>query len=319
MKNECLLTRNKLKIYIAGIKGMLGTSLEKLALEQGYTIFGKSSRELDLTNRESVFAELTKIQPDVLILAAAKVGGIGGNIENPVAYLSTNLQISVNVLDACFAAEVPKVIFVASSCIYPRNSTIPISEGTLLTGPFEPTNEPYSLAKMAGIKLVNAYRSQHKLKWVSVLPTNLYGPNDNFNEKTSHVLPSLMARIHKAKIKKNTEVKIWGDGSPMREFLHADDAAGAIFTVIEKYDSDIPVNIGTGKDISISELVKELSNIIKFDGNLIFDQSKPNGVMRKLIDSTTITSLGWAPKIEIKQGLQSTYDWYQRNEKSLRQ
>jgi len=303
-----------MKVYIAGINGMLGSSLANLAKEKGHSIFGKSSSELNFTHREAVVDELLKIQPELILLAAENVGGFGVNINDPVSYLSSNLQISVNIIDACFKAKVPKLVFIASSCIYPRNSEIPIREGNLLAGPFEATNEPYSLAKMAGIKLVSAYRKQYGLDWVSVLPTNLYGPKDNFNEQNSHVLPSLMSRIHNAKIKGAKKVNIWGDGTPRREFLYVDDAASAIFTVLEKYSSEVPINIGYGQDISISNLAITLSSIIKYKGEFIFDVSKPNGVQSKLLNSALINSLGWIPKVCLSEGLEATYEWFLNNQ-----
>jgi GDP-L-fucose synthase len=301
------------KIYIAGINGMVGRSLKDKLSENGIEIRGKSSIDLDFKNRENTFADLNDNKPDVLIIAAAKVGGIGANSLNPVGFLSENLQIQTNLLDAAHAARIPKVIFLGSSCIYPKYSPQPIKEECLLKGELEPTNEPYALAKISGLKLVQAYRRQYGHNWITAMPTNLYGPFDNFDSNNSHVLPSLMRKFHDAKINNLEFVNIWGDGTPMREFLHSTDLADAILTLIEKYDDISPVNIGSGQEISILGLAEMIKQITGFDGELHFDRTKPNGTPRKLLDLSKINKIGWYSRIPLEDGIRETYQWYLHN------
>ena len=289
---------------------MVGSALKNLASSQGHEVFGKSSSELDFRERYLTFSELGKIKPDCIIIAAAKVGGIGANIENPVKFLSQNLQISINLIDAAFEAQVPKLIYVASSCMYPKNSLEPINEDQLLTGKFEETNEPYSVAKMASLKLVETYARQYSLNWSTVIPTNLYGPRDNFNEKESHVLPSLLARIHSAKARKLPFVEIWGDGTPRREFLFVEDMARALMKILNSNLESQSINIGSGSETTISELVIKLVDLIGYDGQIIYDNKKPKGIQSKFLDSTKVRALGWSPEVGLDEGLMRTYDWY---------
>ena len=302
-----------MRIYIAGITGMVGSALAEEALKQGHEVMGKKSRDLDLTNRDAVFAELAIIKPDALIIAAAKVGGIGANSNFPVDFLSTNLQIQTNLLDAAHYAKIERVLFLGSSCIYPKFAPQPIPESALLTGELEPTNEHYALAKIAGLKLVDAYRKQYGYKWISAMPTNLYGPRDNFDVESAHVLPALIHRFHIAKVHKAHRVEIWGDGSPLREFLHVEDLATACLVLLQHYDGSIPINVGSGDECSILELAQNIATVVGFKGEIAFDKSKPIGTPRKLLDAKYLNNLGWNPKIKLMDGLISTYTWFLDN------
>ena len=302
-----------MRIYIAGINGMVGSAIAEEAIKQGHEVIGKSSKDLDLTQRELVFAELMSEKPDALIIAAAKVGGIGANSAFPVDFLSVNLQIQTNLLDAAHAANIEKVLFLGSSCIYPKFAPQPIPESALLTGELEPTNEAYALAKIAGLKLVEAYRKQYGHKWISAMPTNLYGPRDNFDLETAHVLPALIHRFHNAKVKEISEVTIWGDGTPLREFLHVEDLASACLMLLDKYDGSIATNIGCGQESSIFELAQSIATVVGFEGAIVFDKTKPNGTPRKLLDSHFLNNLGWKSQIDLKDGLTSTYAWFLNN------
>lgn len=292
---------------------MVGSAVAEKAVEQGHVVIGKSSIELDLTNRAAVFAELTAIKPDALIIAAAKVGGIGANAIFPVDFLSANLQIQTNLLDAAHAANVERVLFLGSSCVYPKFAPQPIPESALLTGELEPTNEPYALAKIAGLKLVEAYRKQYGHKWISAMPTNLYGPRDNFDLESAHVLPALIHRFHSAKVRELPEVEIWGDGSPLREFLHVADLASACLMLLNEYDDSVAINIGSGEEISILELAKSIAVVVGFEGAIVFDKNKPIGTPRKLLDTHFLNKLGWKSQINLKDGLISTYTWFLNN------
>lgn len=303
-----------MRIYVAGIKGMVGSAIALEAKAQGHEVFGKSSKELDLTDRVQVFAELATIKPDALIIAAAKVGGIGANSSLPVDFLSTNLQIQTNLLDGAFAADITKVLFLGSSCIYPRLAPQPISESALLTGELEKSNEPYAIAKIAGLKLVEGYRKQFGRHWISAMPTNLYGPRDNFELESSHVLPALIHRFHSAKIANANEVQIWGDGTPLREFLFVEDLARACLMLLEKYDENIAINIGSGDEISILELSKLIAKIVGFQGQITFDSSHPNGTPRKLVDCSKISKLGWSSLVSLEDGILKTYNWFLEND-----
>jgi GDP-L-fucose synthase len=302
-----------MRIYIAGINGMVGSANAEEAKKQGHEVIGKSSKELDLANRDAVFAELNAIKPDALIIAAAKVGGIGANSSFPVDFLSVNLQIQTNLLDAAHAADIERVLFLGSSCIYPKFAPQPIPESALLTGELEPTNEPYALAKIAGLKLVEAYRKQYGRKWISAMPTNLYGPRDNFDLESAHVLPALIHRFHNAKVKELSEVTIWGDGTPLREFLHVEDLASACLMLLDEYDGSVAINIGSGQESSILELAQSIATVVGFEGLIVFDKTKPNGTPRKLLDSHFLNNLGWKSQIDLKDGLTSTYAWFLNN------
>ena len=302
-----------MRIYIAGINGMVGSAVAEKAVEQGHVVIGKSSKELDLTNRAAVFAELTAMKPDALIIAAAKVGGIGANAIFPVDFLSANLQIQTNLLDAAHAANIERVLFLGSSCVYPKFAPQPIPESALLTGELEPTNEPYALAKIAGLKLVEAYRKQYGHKWISAMPTNLYGPRDNFDLESAHVLPALIHRFHNAKVRDLPRVEIWGDGSPLREFLHVADLASACLMLLNEYNDSVAINIGSGEEISIFELAKSIAVVVGFEGAIDFDKNKPIGTPRKLLDTHFLNKLGWKSQINLKDGLISTYAWFLNN------
>ena len=293
---------------------MVGSAIALEANAQGHEVFGKSSKELDLTDRVQVFAELATIKPDALIIAAAKVGGIGANSSLPVDFLSINLQIQTNLLDGAFAADIPKVLFLGSSCIYPRLAPQPIPESALLTGELEKSNEPYAIAKIAGLKLVEGYRKQFGRQWISAMPTNLYGPRDNFELESSHVLPALIHRFHSAKIANANEVQIWGDGTPLREFLFVEDLARACLMLLEKYDENIAINVGSGGEISILELSKLIARIVGFQGHITFDSSHPNGTPRKLVDCSKISKLGWSSLVSLEDGILKTYNWFLEND-----
>lgn len=297
-------------IYVAGINGLVGSAIATEARLQGHDAMGKSSKELDLTDRTAVFAELHAAKPDSLILAAAKVGGIGSNSSMPVDFLSINLQIQTNLLDAAHSANIEKVLFLGSSCIYPKLAPQPIPESALLTGELEPTNEPYAIAKIAGLKLVQAYRQQYEHRWISAMPTNLYGPRDNFDLESAHVLPALVHRFHDAKVHGANGVKIWGDGTPLREFLYVEDLARACLLLLERYDDSIAINVGSGREISIHDLAILVAKAVGYTGEISFDTNRPNGTPRKLLDSTRITQLGWKPHVGLEAGVASTYDWF---------
>ena len=303
-----------MRIYIAGINGMVGSAIAEEAKKQGHEVLGRSSKELDLTDRNAVFTELTATKPDALVIAAAKVGGIGANSNFPVDFLSVNLQIQTNLLDGAHAADIEKVLFLGSSCIYPKFAPQPIPESALLTGALEPTNEPYAIAKIAGLKLVEAYRKQYGHSWISAMPTNLYGPRDNFDLETAHVLPALLHRFHNAKSKGLSEVTIWGDGTPLREFLHVQDLAVASLALIDKYDSSVAINVGSGEEVSILELAQKIAQVVGFEGEINFDKSKPNGTPRKLLDTSSLKNLDWKAQVDLTNGLVSTYDWFLNND-----
>ena len=292
---------------------MVGSSIVRKFRDEKIEVFGKSSNELDFTNREETFRELKKVSPDVLIIAAAKVGGIGANSTYPVEFLTINLQLQINLLDAAHAAGIKKVIFLGSSCIYPKFAPQPIPESSLLTGPLEPTNEPYAIAKISGVKLVDAYRKEYGHNWISLMPTNMYGPNDNFDIETSHVLPGLLHRFHLAKIQGQSEVKLWGDGTPLREFMHVDDLAKAIFHLLEIETKESLFNIGSSSELSIFDLAKLIARTVGFEGKIAFDSEKPNGTLRKLLDSSLIKKTGWKAEISLEDGIKSVYDWYLNN------
>jgi GDP-L-fucose synthase len=302
-----------MRLYIAGIHGMVGSAIAAEAKKQGHEVLGKSSKELDLTNRDAVFAEMNSVKPDALVIAAAKVGGIGANSTFPVDFLSVNLQIQTNLLDAAHAANIKRVLFLGSSCIYPKFAPQPIPESALLTGELEPTNEPYAIAKIAGLKLVEAYRKQYGHKWISAMPTNLYGPRDNFDLESAHVLPALIHRFHNAKVNNLADVAIWGDGYPMREFLYVDDLAKACLKLLADYDDSVAINIGSSQELSITDLAKTIADVIGYTGKIVLDSSKPNGTPRKLLNSEKINLLGWKAQIDLRNGIEKTYDWFLNN------
>ncbi len=274
--------------------------------ERDVDTVGWSSSELDLRDRDATFDALLSARPQVMVMAAARVGGIMANATHPVDFLNDNLRIQTNLFEAAHAADVERVVFLGSSCIYPKLAPQPIPESALLTGPLEPTNQAYAIAKIAGIEAVNSYREQYNRRWISVMPTNLYGPGDNFDLNSSHVLPAMIRKFHDA----DDVVTLWGTGTPRREFLHSDDAASAILHLIEHYDGDQHVNIGTGEDISIRELAALVAEVVGFDGRVEWDTSKPDGTPRKLLDVSRLKGLGWAPRIGLRDGVAATYEWF---------
>ena len=289
---------------------MVGSAVARAAKNTDHQVLGKSSNQIDFTDRSTTFSEIALASPDILVIAAAKVGGIGANFKFPVDFLSINLQIQTNLIDAAHLNNVKKVIFLGSSCIYPKFAEQPILETSLLNSPLEETNEPYAIAKIAGLKLIDAYRRQYGREWISLMPTNLYGENDNFDLAQSHVLPALMNKIHAAKTAGADEVTIWGDGTPLREFLHVNDLADAILFMSSQKSDENLFNVGSGEEITILELAELIGEVIGFEGKFIFDENKPNGTPRKLLDSSKINSLGWKAEIGLRDGLIKTYDWY---------
>jgi GDP-L-fucose synthase len=300
-----------MKIYVAGHRGLVGSAIVRAIESTGkHTWLGRTRAELDLLNRQAVFNFLETEKPDAVIIAAAKVGGIHANNTYPVQFLSENLQIEANLMDAAHAADIGKLLFLGSSCVYPKFSPQPIKEEYLLTGELEKTNEAYALAKISGLKLVQAYRSQYGYNWISAMPTNMYGPGDNFDLENSHVLPALIRKFDDAKNLGSSSVKLWGSGSPKREFLHSDDLGRACLFLIENYDDDTPINVGVGDDISIRDLAVLIQDIVGFKGEIEWDSSKPDGTPRKLLDVSRINSLGWKPETSLRSGIESTYNWY---------
>ena len=300
-----------MKIYVAGHKGLVGSAIVRaIEAEGNHTWIGQSRSELNLLDRKAVFEYLAREKPEAVVIAAAKVGGIHANSTYPVQFLTENLQIETNLMDAAHAAGIPRLLFLGSSCVYPKLAQQPIKEEYLLNGELEKTNEAYALAKIAGLKLVQAYRKQYGYKWISAMPTNMYGPGDNFDLENSHVLPALIRKFHDAKTRGDDKVTLWGSGSPLRVFLHADDLASACLFLLENYDHEIAINVGTGKDISIKELAELIKRIVGFEGKINWDSSKPDGTPRKLLDVSRITVLGWKPTISLEEGIRSTYEWY---------
>ena len=293
-------------VYVAGHRGLVGSAVWRALLEREIETVGWSSAEVDLRNRDAAFDAVLSARPQVMVMAAALVGGIMANATHPVDFLNDNLRIQTNLFEAAHAADVERVVFLGSSCIYPKLAPQPIPESALLTGPLEPTNQAYAIAKIAGIEAVNSYREQYNRRWISVMPTNLYGPGDNFDLNASHVLPAMIRKFHDA----DDVVTLWGTGTPRREFLHSDDAASAILHLIEHYDGDQHVNIGTGEDISIRELAALVAEVVGFDGRVEWDTSKPDGTPRKLLDVSRLKGLGWAPRIGLRDGVAATCEWF---------
>lgn len=299
------------KTYVAGHRGLVGSAIVRALERRGHRNFVLRTREeLDLRDREAVWRFFEQERPAYVYLAAAKVGGILANFTYPVEFIQDNLYIQLNVISAAHAFGVRKLLFLGSSCIYPRPAPQPMKEEYLLTGPLEPTNQPYALAKIAGIELVNSYRRQYGARFISVMPTNLYGPGDNFDLETSHVLPALIRKMHEGKVRGAASVTVWGTGTPRREFLHVDDLAEACLFLMEHYDDATPINVGTGEDITIRELAELVREVVGFKGRIVFDPSKPDGVPRKLLDVSRIQALGWRPRISLREGIEATYRWY---------
>jgi len=311
------------KIYIAGHRGLVGSAIVRQLEDRGFTnLLMRTHKELDLTNQTQVQNFFQQEKPDYVILAAAKVGGIHANNTYPADFIYQNMMIEANVINSAYENKVKRLLFLGSTCIYPKAVEQPMREDALLTGVLEPTNEPYALAKIAGIKLCESYNRQHGTDFRSVMPTNLYGINDNFHPENSHVIPALMRRFHEAKVNNDAEVIVWGTGNAMREFLYVDDMAQASLFVLEldeeTYQANTKsmlshINVGTGKDVTIREMAETIKEIVDYKGKLIFDTTKPDGAIRKLIDVTRLSDMGWEYSVDIKDGLSKTYEWYLEN------
>jgi GDP-L-fucose synthase len=302
---------NNSKIYIAGHRGLVGSALKRKLESEGYVnLICKTRPELNLLDQTEVEEFFAKEKPDYVFLAAAKVGGILANKTQKADFIYENLQIQNNIIHNAYKYKVKKLLFLGSSCIYPKLCEQPIKEEYLMTGPLEETNDAYAIAKIAGIKMCQSYNSQYKTNFISVMPTNLYGPNDNFNLETSHVLPALLRRFHEAKVNNLKKVTVWGSGSPMREFLHVDDLADACVFLMNNYNQSEIVNIGTGTDITIKELAETIKTITGFQGKLEWDKSKPDGTPRKLLNVSRLHKLGWKHNINLKEGIEKTYEWF---------
>ena len=306
-------------VYIAGHRGLVGSAVWRRLERDGYDLVGRTHAELDLTHRDAVFEFIEATRPGTVIIAAAKVGGIGANSAQPHDFWSSNLQVQVNVMDAALAVRVPKLVFLGSSCIYPRHAEQPIREDSLLTGPLEPTNDAYAIAKIAGVIGVQAVRRQHRLDWVSAMPTNLYGPGDNFSPTESHLLPALIRRYDQAVREGATSVTNWGTGAPKRELLHVDDCADAVHHVMHHHHDGDPINIGTGQDLTIREIAELVAAATGFTGAIEWDPSQPDGMPRKALDTSRINALGWQPRIPLERGIAETVAWYRENRERVRE
>ena len=299
------------KIYIAGHRGLVGSALVRKFQELGYdNLILKTRSELNLLNQQEVADFFAVEKPEYVFLAAAKVGGIGANSTYPADFVYENIMIQTNIIHAAYKNNTKKLLFLGSSCIYPKMAEQPIKEESLLTGELEPTNDAYAIAKIAGIKMCQAYNKQYGTNYISVMPTNLYGPNDNFDLEKSHVFPALIRKFHEAKINKEAEVVVWGTGTPIREFLYVDDLAEACIYLMDNYNDDKIVNIGTGVGVTIRELAESIAKVVGYEGNLVFDTSKPDGTPIKINDVSYLNSLGWKAKIDLLSGIEKTYNWY---------
>jgi len=306
-------------IFVAGHRGLVGSALVRRLRAAGFeNLLLRERVELDLTDQRAVAGFFARERPQYVLLAAARVGGILANNTYPADFLRQNLAIQTNVIDSAWRGGVRKLLFLGSSCIYPRLAPQPMREEHLLTGPLEPTNEPYAIAKIAGLKMCQAYRRQYGFDAICAMPTNLYGPGDNFSEHDAHVLPALLRRFHEAKESGAVEVVLWGSGRPRREFLYVDDLAEACLFLMERYEGEQPINIGWGRDQTIAELAETVARIVGFSGVLRYDASKPDGTPRKLLDTTRLTALGWKPSTELAAGIRATYEWFLNNRAQLR-
>ncbi|GAA6744347.1 GDP-L-fucose synthase [Thermus antranikianii] len=307
------------KIYVAGHRGLVGSAILRKLRAEGYTnLVTRTRQELDLRDQAAVNRFFEEERPEYVFLAAAKVGGILANSTYPADFIRDNLLIQTHVIDAAYRYGVKKLLFLGSSCIYPKHAPQPLKEGYLLTGPLEPTNEPYAVAKIAGIKMCQAYRRQYGFNAISLMPTNLYGPGDNFDLQTSHVLPALIRKFHEAKEEGRKEVVVWGTGTPRREFLHVDDLADAALFLMKHYESEEIINVGVGEDISIRELAELIARIVGFEGEIVYDTTKPDGTPRKLLDTSRLFALGWRPKIPLEEGIRQTYRWFLEHRAEVR-
>lgn len=300
-------------VLVAGATGLAGSAIIRELTRIGKPVVGISSKDVDLLDRNATFKYLNKLKPNVVIDAAAKVGGISANNNYPVEFLSENIRIQTNLIDAAHSAKVEKFVFLASSCVYPKNCPQPIKEEYVLTGALESTNSAYAIAKLAGIELIKAYRKEFGNRWISVMPTNLYGPNDNFDLESSHVFPALIRKFIEAKKSNANIVKLWGTGKPRREFLHVDDLAKAIIICLDNYDEDQQINIGSGIDLTVAELAKKIAKNTGFTGSINWDAAREDGTPQKVLDIQKITNLGWKPTINLDQGIKLTVEWYLEN------
>lgn len=299
------------RIYVAGHRGLVGAALLRALAARGYkNIVCATSKELDLRDQAAVRGFYDLHKPDYVFVAAAKVGGILANDSYPADFIYENLMIEANLIHEAYRHDVKKLLFLGSTCIYPKMAPQPLKEEYLLTGPLEPTNEWYAVAKIAGIKLCQAYRRQYGCRYICAMPTNLYGPGDNFDLQNSHVMPALIRKVHEAKTLNQSSVVVWGTGTPRREFMHVDDCVDACMFLMESYDNAGIVNVGVGEDITIHYLAVIVKNVVGFEGDIVFDSGKPDGTPRKLVDISRLKSLGWAPKVSLEQGVRSTYEWY---------
>jgi len=299
------------KVFVAGNRGLVGSAIVRNLINKGYkNIYSAPRTHFDLRDQNDVEKYFETNRPEYVFLAAAKVGGIKANNDYPAQFIRDNLQIQTNVIDAAYRHGVKKLLFLGSSCIYPKFATQPIKEDQLMTGPLEPTNDAYAIAKIAGIKMCQAYRQQYGFNAISLMPTNLYGPNDNFDLETSHVLPALIRRFHEAKDSNVPYVECWGDGSAMREFLYVDDLAEACYICMKTYNRADIINVGTGQDVIIKELAETICDVVGYSGEVLWDTSKPNGTPRKVLNVDKIKSLGWEPKIILREGIDKTYEWF---------
>ena len=312
------------RVFIAGAQGMVGSAIKRNLESKHYNeIYWVRRKNCDLRNRLEVDAYFEQAKPEYVFVAAAKVGGIVANRDYPAEFIYDNLMIQSNIIDAAYRNGVKKLLFLGSSCIYPKNPKIPITEDQLLTSELEPSNDAYAIAKIAGLRMCRAYKQQYGFNAISLMPTNLYGINDNFDLETSHVLPALLRKCHEGKNNIGHDlggsyqhpITLWGDGTPMREFLHVDDLAEACYTCMEKYDEEGHINVGTGEDVTIKELAETIADVVGFTGGFNWDTDKPNGTPRKVMNVDRIKSLGWEPKLSLKEGIKQTYDWYLENEK----
>jgi GDP-L-fucose synthase len=306
------------RVWVAGHNGMVGSALIRRLARENCSLVTASRRELDLRRQADVEAFVTRVRPQAVFLAAARVGGIVANDRSPAGFLYENLMIATNVIEAARRNGVEKLLNLGSTCVYPKFAPQPISEEALLTGPLEPTNQWYAVAKITAIKLCDAYRREHGCDFISAMPTNLYGPNDNFDLESSHVIPALIAKMALAKDENRAEVVLWGTGTPRREFLHVDDCAEGLVHLMRNFSGEGPVNVGTGTDVTIGELAELIARTVQFSGRLVFDTSRPDGTPRKLSDVSRLKSLGWSARIPLAQGLAETYTWFRQNRSSLR-
>jgi GDP-L-fucose synthase len=306
------------RVFVAGDRGMVGSALMRRLAQENCTLITASRRDVDLRRQSDVESFFAKSRPEIVFLAAARVGGIVANDTRPASFLYDNLAIAANVIEAARTSKVEKLLNLGSTCVYPKFAPQPIPESALLTGVLEPTNQWYAVAKIAAIKLCDAYRRQHACDFISAMPTNLYGPNDNFDLEASHVIPALIAKMAIAKDQGSDEVVLWGTGTPRREFLHVDDCADALVHLMQAFSGEGPVNVGTGEDLSIAELAQQIADVVGYRGRIVFDPSRPDGTPRKLSDASKLKQMGWTARIPLAEGLAQTYRWYREHAPSLR-